>query len=120
LEKINARRLENAPLPRSEYDIVVMDVSFISLTKVLPAAWARVRPGGILIALVKPQFEATKAEASAGKGVIRDRAIHSRVLNDIKSFCATELPGASLFGEMESPLRGGDGNVEFLLGLRKA
>jgi 23S rRNA (cytidine1920-2'-O)/16S rRNA (cytidine1409-2'-O)-methyltransferase len=119
-EKINARHLASAPLPRAHYDVIVIDVSFISLTKVLPSAWARLQSGGILIALIKPQFEATKAEASAGKGVIRDHAIHSRVLNTIKSFFATELPGATLAGEMESPLRGGDGNVEFLLGVKKA
>jgi 23S rRNA (cytidine1920-2'-O)/16S rRNA (cytidine1409-2'-O)-methyltransferase len=119
LEKINARHLEKTPLPRAEYDFVVVDVSFISLTKVLPAAWARVRPGGRLVALVKPQFEATRAEATAGRGVIRDPAIHQRVLNNINSFCAAELPGATLLGERESPLRGGDGNVEFLIGLGK-
>lgn len=118
-EKINARHLAGAPLPRAHYEVVVIDVSFISLTKVLPPAWARLRPGGILIALIKPQFEATQAEASAGKGVILDPAIHNRILNSIKHFCATELPGAALVGEMESPLRGGDGNVEFLLGLNK-
>ncbi len=119
LEKINARHLENIPLPRAVYDLVVVDVSFISLTKVLPAAWARVRPGGRLVALVKPQFEATKSEASAGRGIIRDPAIHQRILTNIQSFCLTELPGATIFGELESPLRGGDGNVEFLVGLEK-
>ncbi|HTB64379.1 MAG TPA: TlyA family RNA methyltransferase [Opitutales bacterium] len=119
MEKINARNLDGVKLPHEQYEVVVMDVSFISLTKVLPSAWARVRPGGILIALVKPQFEATKAEASIGRGIIRDTLIHQRVLNNIKTFCATELPGANMFGEMESPLKGGDGNAEFLIGLGK-
>jgi 23S rRNA (cytidine1920-2'-O)/16S rRNA (cytidine1409-2'-O)-methyltransferase len=119
LEKINARDLDAAKLPRTDYDIVVMDVSFISLTKVLSPVWARVKPGGILIALIKPQFEATKEEASEGKGIIRDAAIHKRILNDIKNFAAHELPGAEIFGEMESPLLGGDGNKEFLAGWRK-
>jgi 23S rRNA (cytidine1920-2'-O)/16S rRNA (cytidine1409-2'-O)-methyltransferase len=120
LEKINARNLGDVKLPHEQYDIVVMDVSFISLAKVLPAAWARARAGGILIALVKPQFEATKAEASIGRGIIRDSVIHQRVLNNIKSFAAIELPGATLLGEMESPLKGGDGNVEFLAGWQKS
>jgi len=119
LEKINARQLAEAPLPRKEYDLVVMDVSFISLTKVLPAVWARVRAGGTLIVLVKPQFEATRAEASAGRGVIRDASIHQRVVESIKKFVRAELPGAALRGEMESPLEGGDGNKEFLVGLVK-
>jgi 23S rRNA (cytidine1920-2'-O)/16S rRNA (cytidine1409-2'-O)-methyltransferase len=120
LEKVNARHLENVLLPRADYDLVVVDVSFISLTKVLPAAWARVRLGGRLIALVKPQFEATPAEASAGRGVIRDPVIHHRILKNIKSFVLAGLPAATIFGELESPLRGGDGNVEFLLGLEKS
>jgi len=118
-EKTNARELEKISLPRADYDVVVVDVSFISLTKILPAAWARVRLDGILIALVKPQFEATRAEASKGKGVIRDDAIHQRVLDNIKKFALAELPGAELAGEMASPLLGGDGNREFLVGVRK-
>jgi len=117
-EKINARHLTAVKLPRADYDVVVIDVSFISLTKILPAAWARVRSGGILIALIKPQFEATKAEASKGKGIIRDDAIHQRVLDSIKNFARSELRGAELAGEMASPLLGGDGNREFLLGIR--
>ncbi|MGA2051788.1 MAG: TlyA family RNA methyltransferase [Opitutales bacterium] len=119
LEKINARDLTAAPLPRADYDLVVLDLAFISLTKVLPAAWTRLRPGSHLVALVKPQFEATRAEASAGRGVIRDPAVQTRVLDEIRAFALAQLPGAALLGEMESPLRGGDGNREFLLGLIK-
>jgi 23S rRNA (cytidine1920-2'-O)/16S rRNA (cytidine1409-2'-O)-methyltransferase len=119
LEKINARELEKISLPREIYALVVMDVSFISLTKILPSAWARVQNDGKLIALVKPQFEATQAEASVGRGIIRDTIIHQRVLDKIKNFAATELPGAKLFGEMESPITGGDGNKEFLVGWEK-
>jgi 23S rRNA (cytidine1920-2'-O)/16S rRNA (cytidine1409-2'-O)-methyltransferase len=119
LEKINARRLGDVALPRADYDLVVLDLAFISLTKVLSAAWARVRPGGRLVALVKPQFEATRAEANAGRGVIRDEAVQQRVLKNIKEFALRELPGAAFVGELESPLRGGDGNREFLLGLTK-
>jgi 23S rRNA (cytidine1920-2'-O)/16S rRNA (cytidine1409-2'-O)-methyltransferase len=119
LEKINARELEKISLPRDNYDLVVIDVSFISLTKILPPAWARVREGGKLIALVKPQFEASKAEASAGRGIIRDAAIQQRVVETIKNFAAANLPGTKLFGEMESPITGGDGNREFLVGWSK-
>jgi 23S rRNA (cytidine1920-2'-O)/16S rRNA (cytidine1409-2'-O)-methyltransferase len=119
LEKINARHLDQISLPRAHYDLVVLDLAFISLTKVLPVAWFRVRPGGHLVALVKPQFEATRAEASAARGVIRDPAVHARVLGEIRAFALEKLPAAALRGELPSPLLGGDGNREFLLAFRK-
>jgi len=119
LEKTNARHLRPGDLPRPAYPRVVMDLSFISLTKVLPAVWPFLEPGGILVALVKPQFEARKEEVDAGRGIIRDPAIHRRVLEAIKSFARAELPEAELVGEMESPIKGTDGNTEYLLGLRR-
>jgi len=79
-----------------------------------------VRPGGVLIALVKPQFEAGKAEADKGRGVIRDPAVQEAVLADVTAFALAGLPGAALLGSMESPITGADGNREFLLGLKKA
>jgi 23S rRNA (cytidine1920-2'-O)/16S rRNA (cytidine1409-2'-O)-methyltransferase len=118
LEQINARELRADQLPRAEYDAIVIDVSFISLRSILPAAWPLLRTGGVLVALVKPQFEAGKAEADRGQGVIRDPAVHTRVVADITA-CATALPGANLLGTMDSPLTGADGNREFLLALRK-
>jgi 23S rRNA (cytidine1920-2'-O)/16S rRNA (cytidine1409-2'-O)-methyltransferase len=72
----------------------------------------------VLVALVKPQFEAGKAEADKGHGVIRDPAVHARVVADITA-CATALPAANVLGTMDSPLTGADGNREFLLALRK-
>jgi 23S rRNA (cytidine1920-2'-O)/16S rRNA (cytidine1409-2'-O)-methyltransferase len=97
-----------------------MDLSFISLRSVLPAVWPLVRPGGKLIALVKPQFEAGKAEVDKGRGVIRDASVQDAVLKGITAFALQELPGASLIGSMDSPITGTDGNREFLLGLSKA
>jgi 23S rRNA (cytidine1920-2'-O)/16S rRNA (cytidine1409-2'-O)-methyltransferase len=120
LEKINARRLTASDLPRSEYDAVVMDLSFISLKSVLPAVWPLLRPKGFLVALVKPQFEAGKAEADRGRGVIRDAEVQQRVLADIRDFSLAELTGAELIGTMDSPITGTDGNHEFLLVLRRA
>ena len=120
LEKVNARHLAPAALPRAAYDALVMDLSFISLKSVLPAVWPFLRPGGTLIALVKPQFEAGKAEVDKGAGVIRDDAIRARVLAEVRDFALRELPGAGLHGEMESPVHGADGNREFLLGLTKS
>jgi 23S rRNA (cytidine1920-2'-O)/16S rRNA (cytidine1409-2'-O)-methyltransferase len=120
IEKTNARHLEPGQLPRASYDVVVMDLSFISLKSVLPAVWPFLRAGGSLIALVKPQFEAGKAEADRGQGVIRDDAVRARILGEVREFALRELAGASVFGEMDSPVHGADGNREFLLGLRKA
>ncbi len=118
-EKVNARELETFALPHPDYDAVVMDLSFISLTKVLGPAWARVRAGGCLIALVKPQFEAGKTEVDKGRGVIRDAEVHARVCAEIRAFAAENLPGAVLLGETESPIHGADGNREFLMGWRR-
>ncbi len=120
LEKVNARHLTAADLPRASYDAAVMDLSFISLKAVLPSVWPLVRAGGILIALVKPQFEAGKEEVDKGRGVIRDPAVQEAVLTEITAFALRDLPGAQLIGTIDSPLHGTDGNREFLLGLRKA
>ena len=119
MEKTNARHLQPGDLPHDAYPLIVMDLSFISLTKVLPAVWQFMERHGCLIALVKPQFEAHKHEVDAGKGIIRDEAIHQRVLNSILEFSLKELPGAELIGSMDSPIKGTDGNKEFLLGLRR-
>jgi hemolysin TlyA family protein len=120
LEKINARHLTAADLPRSEFDFIVMDLSFISLKAVLPAVWPLLRPHGTLVALVKPQFEAGKAEVDKGRGVIRDPAVQEAALASVRDFALAELPAASLIGEMDSPITGTDGNREFLLCLRKS
>ncbi len=120
LEKMNARHLAAGDLPRADYDVVVMDLSFISLKNVLPAVWPFLRPGGTLIALVKPQFEAGKAEVDKGQGIIRDDTVRERVLAEVRDFAVKELPGATVLGEMECPVHGADGNREYLLGLKKS
>lgn len=120
IEQMNARYLKAADLPQREYDLAVMDLSFISLKQVLPSVWPLVRQGGSLVALVKPQFEAGKQEVDKGRGVIRDPAVRQAVLEDVTTFALTELPGAELIGRIDSPIAGADGNHEFLLGLRKA
>ncbi len=120
IEKLNARGLAQTSLPRDAFDAIVMDLSFISLRKVLPAVWTKLTPHGILIALVKPQFEAGKAEVDKGRGVIRDAAVQAQVLADIQAFALACLPGAQLIGTMDSPIVGTDGNREFLLGLNRA
>ncbi len=118
IEKTNARYLKAGDLPHADYPLIVMDLSFISLTKVLPAIWNFISPGGHLIALVKPQFEAEKHEVDIGRGIIRDEVIHNRILTSIKNFSLSQLDGCQFLGTMESPIRGTEGNREFLITLR--
>jgi 23S rRNA (cytidine1920-2'-O)/16S rRNA (cytidine1409-2'-O)-methyltransferase len=120
LEKLNARSIAASDLPRAQFDALVADVSFISLKAVLPAAWALLRPGGVLVALVKPQFEAGKAEADKGRGVIRDPGVRQAALETVRDFALGALPGAVPAGTMDSPIAGADGNREFLLCLRRS
>jgi 23S rRNA (cytidine1920-2'-O)/16S rRNA (cytidine1409-2'-O)-methyltransferase len=119
LEQVNARLLRPGMLPRAGYDRVVIDVSFISLRSVLPPVWPFLAPGGWLIVLVKPQFEAGREEVTRGRGVIRDDAVRERALAAVRDFVRVELPEATDLGAIESPLAGADGNREYLLVLRK-
>lgn len=120
LEKTNARHLQPGDLPRECYDLIVIDVSFISLRLILPPAWEFLASGGRLIALVKPQFEAEKKEVDRAGGVLKDPAIQDRVLGQIKDFALETLPGVAFLGAIDSPIRGAEGNREFLLGLQKS
>lgn len=113
MESTNARDLTAANFP-DRPALVVIDCSFISLRKILPAAVAIVRPGGKIVALVKPQFEAGKAEADRGAGVISDPAIHERVLRELEDF-VTAHAGWRWRATTESPLLGPAGNKEFLV-----
>ena len=120
LERTNARNLtaQSFPQPFADADLVVADCSFISLRKIIPAAVALLRRSGKILALVKPQFEAGKAEADRGAGVITDPAVHARVLRELREFLAP-APGLLWRGETESPLLGPAGNKEFLVLLEK-
>ena len=120
MEKTNARTLTPAKFsePFAPVDLVVIDCSFISLRKILPAAIALLRPSGNIIALVKPQFEAGKAEADRGGGVIRDPEIHQRVLSELNEFVARQA-ALRWGGVTESPVLGPAGNKEFLVLLEK-
>jgi 23S rRNA (cytidine1920-2'-O)/16S rRNA (cytidine1409-2'-O)-methyltransferase len=117
MEKTNARDLTLAKFP-APADLVVIDCSFISLSRILPVAVALLRPSGRMVALIKPQFEAGKAEADKGRGVITDPAIHARVLGEVEEFARAQ-PGLSWRGVTESPLLGPAGNKEFLALIEK-
>jgi 23S rRNA (cytidine1920-2'-O)/16S rRNA (cytidine1409-2'-O)-methyltransferase len=97
-------------------DLLVGDLSFISLRVVLPDLVPLVRSGGDLVLLVKPQFEAGRPEAARGRGVIRDPLVWRRVLDEVSS--AAVAAGTAILGVMPSPITGTTGNVEFLLHLR--
>ena len=96
-----------------KFDVVVGDLSFISVHEVLPSMLAALKTNGLLILLVKPQFEATRLEADKASGVIEDPEIHRRVCREIGE--ASSQKGCSLLGVIESPIRGQQGNIEFLL-----
>jgi 23S rRNA (cytidine1920-2'-O)/16S rRNA (cytidine1409-2'-O)-methyltransferase len=117
MEKTNARYLKPGQLPQP-LDLAVIDCSFISLRKILPPAIALLKTEGKIMALVKPQFEAGKAEADKGRGVIRDAAIHERILEELRQF-VVEM-NLDWRGSTESPLEGPAGNKEFLVLIEKA
>ena len=116
LERTNARYLtpERLPQPFLPLDLAVIDCSFISLQKILPPVVALLRCYGKIVALIKPQFEAGKAEADRGAGVIRDAAIHQRVLDELEQFVGAQRTLRWL-GVSESPILGPAGNKEFLV-----
>lgn len=116
LEKTNARYLSAEQVPEP-VDAVVCDASFIGLATVLPAALDLVEPGGWLIALIKPQFEAGREHVGKG-GVVRDPAVHAEVCAKVKSWLES-LGGWRVDGITESPITGPEGNKEFLIGARK-
>lgn len=113
LEKTNARHLTAEQIPES-IDIIVCDASFIGLAKVLDTPLKFAGAGARLVALIKPQFEAGPAEVGKG-GVVRDPAIHARVCAEVEAWLAA-LPGWRVFGITESPIKGPEGNIEFLIG----
>jgi len=115
-EQTNARNLDRSIVPEP-VDIIVCDASFIGLAKVLAAALGLAKPGAKLVALVKPQFEAGRAEVGKG-GVVRDAAVHQRVCDEAAAW--VEAQGWAVFGVTESPITGPEGNREFLLGAEKA
>ena len=113
IEHFNARRLTPADLP-GPVDIACIDVSFISLRQILPVVPPLLRHGADVIALVKPQFEAGRAEVR--KGVIHDAVIQARVVEEIR--VAAAAVGLTQAASTPSPITGQKGNVEFLLHLR--
>jgi 23S rRNA (cytidine1920-2'-O)/16S rRNA (cytidine1409-2'-O)-methyltransferase len=109
-EGVNARYLQPEDFP-APFDLAVIDVSFISATKVLPALVPLMREGGSIVTLIKPQFEVGRGEVGGG-GIVRDPAKHAQAVETVNN-AALEL-GLHIAGLIESPIQGAEGNVEFL------
>lgn len=114
-EGVNARGVGAAELPEL-VEVMVADVSFISLKTVLPACAQRLAPGGLLVALVKPQFEVGKGKVGKG-GVVRDESARKEAIDSVAE--AVLALGFSVLGVLDSPVHGPKGNVEALLAARK-
>jgi 23S rRNA (cytidine1920-2'-O)/16S rRNA (cytidine1409-2'-O)-methyltransferase len=110
-EGVNARYLVGEDFGGTRFDIVVMDVSFISAAKVLPALVPLLKERGCMVVLIKPQFEVGRGEVGKG-GIVQDSLKHRRVVEEVNA--AAEALGLRVRGVMESPVRGADGNLEFL------
>jgi 23S rRNA (cytidine1920-2'-O)/16S rRNA (cytidine1409-2'-O)-methyltransferase len=117
LEKTNARHLTADTIPEP-IGALVCDASFIGLQTVLPAGLALCTPGAFVIALIKPQFEAGPGQVGKG-GVVRDPAVHEEVCARIEAWFAS-LPGWTVLGITPSPIKGPEGNIEFLIAARHA
>jgi 23S rRNA (cytidine1920-2'-O)/16S rRNA (cytidine1409-2'-O)-methyltransferase len=118
LDRTNLRHLTADALSGERFPVVTADLSFISLRTVAPNLVSLAAPGGDLVVLVKPQFEAGRREVSRGRGVIRDPELWARAVSEVASAFASE--GSDMMGTMRSPITGADGNVEFLMHLRGA
>lgn len=112
LERTNIRSID-AEMLGGRVDLVVGDLSFISLRLVIPALLRVCQPGASMVLLVKPQFEAGRREVSKGRGVITDTEVHERITGEIDE--ALRAEGCSVLGWTTSPITGADGNVEFLV-----
>jgi 23S rRNA (cytidine1920-2'-O)/16S rRNA (cytidine1409-2'-O)-methyltransferase len=112
IERFNIREVQSDVIG-GEVDMVVADLSFISLTLVIPALVRVCTPGAVLVLLVKPQFEVGKRDVSRGRGVITDPALHDEAVTAVRSSC--ENSGLEVIEVVPSPITGAEGNREFLL-----
>ncbi len=112
MERFNARHISSDDLP-DPIDIIVCDASFIGLETILPAPMSLAAPGATILALIKPQFEVGKGRVGKG-GVVREPELHQEVCDRIQAWLA-QLPGWTVLGITESPIKGPEGNIEFLI-----
>jgi len=115
LEKVNARALSRSHVPEL-VDLCVIDVSFISLTLILPNAFDLITPTGVILALIKPQFELQRADVGKG-GIVRDQELHRKAQDKIVVFVTDS--GHRVTGIVPSAMKGTDGNQEFFVCIQK-
>jgi 23S rRNA (cytidine1920-2'-O)/16S rRNA (cytidine1409-2'-O)-methyltransferase len=115
IEKVNARFLSREHVPE-DVDLCVIDVSFISLTLILPRAFELVTENGVILALIKPQFELKRQDVGRG-GIVREPALHEKAQQKIVKF--VEAANLNVAGLVPSPITGTDGNQEFFICIRK-
>ena len=115
IEKMNARFLSRSEVPE-EIDICVVDVSFISLTLILPRAFELITANGVIVALIKPQFELQRSDVARG-GIVRDPALHEKAQTKIVRF--VDGAGVCVAGLVPSAITGADGNQEFFICIRR-
>jgi 23S rRNA (cytidine1920-2'-O)/16S rRNA (cytidine1409-2'-O)-methyltransferase len=111
IERVNLREMDPSLVPE-RIDIIVIDVSFISLEKVIPSLMRFLRPGGEIVALIKPQFEVGKGQVGKG-GIVRDEAARDEAVERVRRFVQEQ--GLEVRGIIPSPITGQDGNVEYLM-----
>jgi len=116
LEKTNARYLTDAEIPE-KVNLIVCDASFIGLQTVLLSPMKRAQEDCVLIALIKPQFEVGKGKVGKG-GVVREPELHKEVCDKIENWLRDEMDGWNVIGITQSPIKGPEGNIEFLIGAR--
>jgi 23S rRNA (cytidine1920-2'-O)/16S rRNA (cytidine1409-2'-O)-methyltransferase len=115
MEKLNARFLSREHIPE-DVDLCVVDVSFISLTLILPRAFELITPDGVILALIKPQFELQRKDVGRG-GIVRETALHEKAQQKIVNF--VQEAGYRVVGLVPSTITGTDGNQEFFICIRK-
>ncbi len=116
LEKTNARYLNVEQIPEPA-NLIVCDASFIGLQTVLPAPMSLAADGCVLVALIKPQFEVGKGKVGKG-GVVREPDLHKEVCDKIENWITEEMTGWTMIGLTQSPIKGPEGNIEFLIGAK--
>lgn len=120
IEKTDVRSLTPGTFRGDLFDFVCADLSFISLEKTLPFLVPLLKKNSTMACLIKPQFETSAKIMKRNKGVIRDTELLTAAVERIRGFVERNYPDIEILGIIESPIRGGDGNTEFLIGLRKS
>ncbi len=119
MEKTDIRSISLSDFKNIPFDFICADLSFISLEKVIKKLLSLLKPDGMLVCLVKPQFETSPEIMRKNKGVLKDERLQHAALEKIENYIKAGCPDSRIVGTMPSPIRGGDGNMEYLIGIRK-